>query len=167
MSLTVDELRIQQAATLELRVAELMAAVRTGDAPTIDPALEALVDFSAQTPFPALQTEALAARNAASAGLADVALEELAKIADRTTEAGAGFKAAAMIAETGKAELLFPTLAATTARGLELIKQFQVAIEAVEAGVESVDGIGDVADAVDTIRGTLESLKSTLDDAGP
>ena len=165
MPLTVDELRIQQAATLELRVAELMAATRTGEAKAIDRALEAMVDFSARTPFPALQAEALNARNAASGGIAAVALEELAKIADRATEAGAGFKAAAMIAETGKAELLFPTLAATTARGLELIKQFEVAIDAVRAGVEAVDGIGDVGDAVETLRAALESLQDTLEDA--
>lgn len=166
MALTVDELRIRPAALLELRVAELMAATRTGSTVEIDRALEAMVDFSARTPFPTLQAEALNARNAAAGGIAAVALEELANIADRATEAGAGFKAAAMIAETGKADLLFVTLAATTARGLELIKQFQVAIDAVQAGVEAVDGIGDVSDAVDAIRATLESLKDTLGDAG-
>ncbi len=102
MALTVDELRTREAAQLEELVAGVMAARRAGDQATLDGALAALVDFKARTPFPDLQAEAEMARSAAVAELSAVALEELARIADRATAAGSGFKAATMIAESGK-----------------------------------------------------------------
>lgn len=165
MALTVDELRTQHAAILELRVAQLMAAKRSGDSDELDAALDSLVDFRAMTPFPGLQLEAAKARDAASSEIAEVALEELAKISDQATAAGAGFKAAAMIAESGKKELLFPALAATAARGLELIRQFQAAIDSVKENVDDVEELGDVPDALKGVVDAVTELKKKIEAA--
>ncbi len=129
MALTTDELRSRDAATLETLVARLMAARRADDTDELDSALQTLVDFRARTPFDELQTAAAKARSAAAEDISKVALDKLSEVADRAAAAGAGFKAAAMIAESGKKELLFPTLAGTAARGLELLKQFREAVE--------------------------------------
>ena len=77
--------------------------------------------------------------------------------------AGAGFKAAALIAENGQKELLFPSLAGTAARGLELVKQFKDAIEAVKANIENVSELGDVPQAVDGLFDAFNSLKEKLE----
>ena len=106
MALTTDELRSQEAAKLEILISELMAARRADDVGKLDATLDNLVDFITRTPFQDLQSEARNARTAAATNISKVALEELSKIADRATAAGAGFKAAAMIAESGKKELL-------------------------------------------------------------
>lgn len=165
MALTTDEMMTLDAAKLERLVSELMAATRAGDPGAFDTASQALVDFRARTPFPDLKTEAARAREAAAAQLSSVALAELAKIADRMTSAGAGFKAAAMVAENGKKELLFPTLAATAARGLELFKQFKEALEKVEQTVGGVDELGDVPGAIEDVLAAFEGLKSKVDAA--
>lgn len=164
MPLTVDELRTQHAAILERLVAQLMAAVRSGDEDEREAALDALVDFGAMTSFPTLQLEAAKARDAAAAQLAEVALEELSKISDQATAAGAGFKAATMIAESGKKELLFPALAATTARSLQLIAQFQTAIESVKENVDDMDELGDVPDALSAVLEAVTKLKETIEE---
>lgn len=162
MALTSDELRTQQAAKLDLLVAELMAAKRSGNLNTLDKALEALVDFRAATPFPDLQVDAAKARHAASEEIAETALTELAALADRASGAGAGFKAAAMVAESGKKELLFPALAAATARGLELTQHFQAALASVEATVGSIDELGEVPDAVKALKEAFDTLKEEI-----
>ena len=167
MTLTTDELRTLHAARLEQLVSELMAATRDGDPGAFDKASEALVDFRASVPFPDLKTEAANAREAAAAELSSVALAELAKIADRMTAAGAGFKAAAMVAENGKKELLFPTLAATASRGLELFKQFREALDKVGETAGGVDELGDVPAAIEQVLAAFDNLKSKLEAAQP
>jgi len=162
MALTQDELRARDAAKLERLVAQLMAARRSDNTGKLDRALDALVDFRSRTPFPELQNQATGARSAATEGVMRDALEGLADIAERASAAGAGFKAAAMIAESGKKELLFPTLAATAARGLELVKQFKDAVEAVKANIHDVGELGDVPQAVDGVLDAFNSLKEKL-----
>lgn len=163
MALTRDELETLHAANLERLVAELMAATRTGDIDALDTALDALVDFQAATPFPVLQLEAARARGAASAAIAGEALAELADVAEEVKVAGAGFKAAAKVAETGKVELLFPALAAASASGLELIRQFQTALDTVTASVDDVAELGDVPEAVQSLVDAFEHLKQEID----
>lgn len=162
MALTVDELRTREAAQLEELVAGVMAARRAGDRATLDGALAALVDFKARTPFPDLQAEAEMARSAAVAELSAVALEELARIADRATAAGSGFKVATMIAESGKKDLLFPALAATAARGVELLDQFRDAIATVRESLDDIDELGDVPNAVEAVREAFRELQAAV-----
>ncbi len=162
MALTVDELRTRDAARLEELVSRLMAARRAEDQSEFDQASETIIDFRSRTPFPELKLEAAKAREAASAEISKIALEELAKIADKMTAAGAGFKAAAMVAENGKKDLLFPTLAATAARGLELFKEFQEAVEAVKNNVESIEELGDVPKAIESVLEAFDGLKDKL-----
>ena len=162
MALTEDELRIVDATKLELLVANVMAAKRTNTVTELDRAFDELVDFQAATPFPDLQLEAAKARAAASRAVAKDALADLAEIAERTAIAGAGFKAAAQIAASGKKELLFPALASASAISLELITQFQEAIDAVEASVENVEELGDVPDAVSSVVEALQALKEKV-----
>ena len=111
MALTDDELKALDTATLERLVAQLMTAIRSRNIAKLDRALDAMVDFSARTPFPELQVQAAKAQSAASKTIAEEALAELSAIADQMGSAEAGFKAAAKVAESGKKELLFPTLA--------------------------------------------------------
>lgn len=164
MPLTVDELRTKHAALLEHLVADLMAAVRSGDPDEMDVALDSLVDYRAMTPFPGLQLEAAKARDAASSSLAEVALEELSRISDEATRAGAGFRAAATIAESGKKELLFPALAASTARSLQLMTQFQAAIESVGENVADISELGEVPAALNGVLEAVTELQETIEE---
>ena len=163
MALTQDELRALDAAKLESLVSQVMAATRAGNTADLDRALDALVDFRARTPFPELQTEAAKARSAAAETVASTALAQLAAIAEGMSAAGAGFKAAAMIAENGQKELLFPSLAGTAARGLELVKQFKDAVEAVRTNVANVSELGQIPAAVDGLLEAFNSLKEELE----
>ena len=165
MALTKDELRAQDAAKLESLISQLMVARRADNTEDLDRAFAALVDFRSRTPFPKLQTQAAKARLAAAEEVSATALKELADIAERVSSAGAGFKAAAMIAESGKKDLLFPTLAGTAARGLELVKQLKEAVESVKANLENVDELGDVPQAVDDLFDAFNSLKEKLEAA--
>ena len=54
MALTQDEVRVRDAAKLESLVSQVMAATRAGNTGDLDRALDALVDFRADTPFPPL-----------------------------------------------------------------------------------------------------------------
>ena len=112
--------------------------------------------------FPPLQIEAAKARSAAAEIVASTALAQLSDIAAGLSSAGAGFKAAAMIAENGQKDLLFPTLAGTAARGLELATQLKAAVEAVKANVANVSDLGDVPDAVDGLLKAFKSLKEKV-----
>lgn len=163
MPLTVDELRVKQAADLQRLIARLMSARRPDGPGRLDQALEDLVNFGARTPFQALQMAAERARSAAAGEIAAVALEELAAVADRATGAGAGFKAAAMVAESGKAELLFPALAGAAAHSVEVMKRFQDAIDAVRDTVNDVDELGDVPAALDDTLAALQGLSDSLE----
>ena len=57
MALTDDELKALDTATLERLVAQLMTAIRSRNIAKLDRALDAMVDFSARTPFPELGPE--------------------------------------------------------------------------------------------------------------
>lgn len=166
MFLTEEELLTIDTAKLEALVARIQAAVARKDATKFDSASSALIDFVARTSFPSLQTKARKARGAAANALATGALDDLAKISEHAAAAGAGFKAAAMIAETGKKELLFPALAATAAHGLELLNQFKEAVDKVTSTIDDVADLGDVPGALDDVLQAFGGLKDAVE-AGP
>ena len=166
MALTKEQVRLQQASTLRALIARLIAAKEGDDLDELASALQAMVDFQAGTPFEALQAEAAQARNDAAEEIAAEALEALARTADRVRGAAADFKTAATIAEKGEKNLLFPALATAAAQGLELMKQFQAAIEAVQQNIANVDELGDVPDAVKGVFSAFEALKDKVDELG-
>ena len=155
MALTDAELQAKDAARLESLIGQLMAARRTGNPDDLERALGAIGTF--RTTFNDLRLRAERARMAATAAISSTALAQLADIAEGLSSAGAGFKAAAMIAENGQKDLLFPTLAGTAARGLELAKQLKAAVEAVRTNVANVSELGEIPGAVD---GVLEAFNS-------
>ena len=161
MALTDAELKAKDAARLESLIAQLMAARRTGNPDDLQGALGAIGIF--RTTFADLRRRAERARMDATEAISSTALAKLADIADGLSSAGAGFKAAAMIAENGQKDLLFPTLAGTAARGLELATQLKAAVEAVKANVANVSELGDVPAAVNGLLAAFNSLKESLE----
>lgn len=159
---TQAALQARDAAKLEALISQLMTAVRTENTSQLDRVLDAMVDFSARTPFPELQIQAAKAQSAASKTIVEEALLELAEIADGLTAAGAGFKAAAMIAENGKEELLFPALAGAAERGLELVKEFQNAVQAVRENVGDTDNLHKITQALEELLKAFNSLKKKV-----
>ena len=85
---------------------------------------------------------------------------DLSEIVAKLSPAGQIFKDAAQIANTGKKELLFPRLAATTAQALEQFTALKTALDSV---AESVDDIGELGDIPDAAKNVLDALKTLKD----
>jgi hypothetical protein len=162
MTLSVEELRIQHKAMLELLITDIMAARRIGNDDQINASLEAIADFRLDTPFLELQKRAKEAREVATHQIREAALNELAEIAARLGSAGETFKSASHIAATGRKDLLFPRLAATASQTLETFSQLETAVKAVEENVESAEELGDIPDAFKAAKNALEDLKGKV-----
>jgi len=167
MTLSVEELRFQHKAILEVLIADIMAARRTGKDDEINAALEAIGEFRLDTPFIELQKRAKEVREVATHGIIEAALNELAEIAASLGSAGETFKSASHIAATGRKELLFPRLAATASQTLETFAQLETAVKAVEEKLESTDELGVIPDALKTVRSALEDLKEKIKQFDP
>lgn len=162
MTLSVEELKNQHTAKLEVLIADIMAARRTDNDNKINSALEAIGEFRLDTPFPELQKRAKEAREVATHEIREAALTELAEIAARLSSAGETFKSVSHIAATGRKELLFPRLAATASQTLETFSQLETAVKAVEEKIESADELGDIPDALKTVKNALENLREKI-----
>ena len=167
MALTVDEMRIRDTAQLEGLIAEVMVAKRDGNNKEINDALDALNDFITKTPVIELQNRANDAVRAADADLINVALSELAEIAAKLNPTGEVFKSAAQIAASGKAELLFPRLAATAAHSLEIFSELQDAIDKLKAIPANINSFGNVPDALNKVKVALTELQDKVKNATP
>lgn len=167
MALTVDEMKIRDTAQLEGLIADVMVAKRSGDRDNIKAALDTLNDFITQTPFVELQSRANDAVSAADAALLNVALSELAEIAAKLDPTGEVFKSAAQIATSGKAELLFPRLAATASHSLEIFTELQDTISKLEAMPANVNSFKDVPRALVNVQDALTNLQEKVKQAIP
>jgi hypothetical protein len=162
MPLTVEEMRMADTARLEKLVADIMVAKRSAVQTKIDDALDALNDFITDTPFIDLQKSANDTLKAADVAQIEVALGELAAIAAKLDPAGEAFKSAAKIAASGKAELLFPRLAATASQSLEIFTELQNAATKLSAIPANVNSLKDLPDAIIAVKTALVALQAKV-----
>lgn len=166
MALTTDEMRMADTARLEKLIADIMVTKRGGVQDKIDGVLDALNAFITKTPFLELQKQARDTLQAADISQIEVSLGELAELAGNLVPAGEAFKSAAKIAASGKAELLFPRLAATASQSMEIFTEFQAAVVKLSAIPENVNSLKDVPAAISGVKKALADLQDKIKGAG-
>jgi hypothetical protein len=67
---------------------------------------------------------------------------------------------AAAIAKSGKAELLFPRLAASAETMLQIVTELQKTADKLKETAANVQKLGDVPDAIKAVTTALEQLKA-------
>lgn len=162
MTWTQQERKAADAADLDQRVAALMQALRGGSDHAREAALTALTDFADDTVFPDLAARARAARAEGANTLIGEALAKRASVAGQLAPLGEVFAAAALIASSGKKELLFARLAASASAMLETMQALQAAAEKVRQAVGGVDRLGEVPAAIQTVTAALEALNAKI-----
>lgn len=160
--MTDEELKLRDRARLELLISEVMEVVHGGAGGSPSDQLERLSAFKSETTFEDLQEQASKARDAASNDSIEIAQADLSEIVAKLSPAGQIFKDAAQIARTGKKELLFPRLAATTAQALEHFAALKTAIDRVAESLDDVGELGDVPNAAKNVLDALKSLKDAV-----
>lgn len=160
--MTDDELWLRDKARLELLISELMEVVHGNAGGSPSEQLDRLTAFMSKTTFEDLQEQASKAHDAASSDSIEQAQADLSKIVAKLSPAGQIFKDAAQIAKSGKKELLFPRLAATTAQALEQFSALKKAIDSVAESVDDIEELGDIPDAAKNVLDALKTLKDSV-----
>lgn len=156
-----QERRILEEAELERLIANAMATVDTSSARRTENSRAALRRFRDEiTTFLDLQKKADRAIATVNAAQVDESRRQLAAIAEELSDSGEVFAAAATIARSGKASLLFPRLAATASSTLELIKEFQKAADRIRESDLDIDGLNELKTALSTVKDSLNTLKA-------
>lgn len=159
MALTAEEKAVDTA-RLERLIMECMAALRGTDAQAKADALDALTDFQTSTTDMALIQRAASARAAGANQVMEAALKQLTTIVSGLDPLGSALADAAAIAKSGKAELLFPRLAASAETMLQLVTELKKTADTLKKTAANVKKLGDVPDAIDAVKTALDALKA-------
>ena len=95
--------------------------------------------------------------DSAALGMTNAGLAQMTQIAETITNAGSGIRNAIRIAETGKAELFFPSLAADAAKAVTLFEKLLDTAEVLGSDQSLKDKIKNVAEAAKELRNVVES----------
>jgi hypothetical protein len=159
MPLTPEQ-RARDAARLESLIADSMAALAAKDLQAKADALIALTDYQATTTDIALIRRAEESRAAAANNLVDAGLTALRAIAARLDPLGATLAECALIARDGKANLLFPRVAASADHMLQVVTELQETADKLKETAGNAQKLGDVPDAIKAVKTALEQLKA-------
>ena len=159
MPVTLEQ-RARDAARLESLIADSMTALAAKDLQAKAEALLALTDYQTTTTDVALIRRAEDARAAAANQLIDKGLRELSAIAARLDPLGTTLAECAKIARDGKANLLFPRVAAAADHRLQMVTELQKTADKLKQTVANVQELGDVPDAINAVMTALEQLKA-------
>jgi hypothetical protein len=151
--------RARETALLEKLIADCTAALAGQDPQAKADALIALTDFQTLTTDPALIRRAEEVRAAAAQDTMTNALKKLAAIAARLDPLGATLADCAKIAKDGKANLLFPRVAASAEHMLQITRELQKTAESLKTSLDNVNKLSDVPDAIQAVATALEQLK--------
>lgn len=159
MPLTLEQ-RARDAARLESLIADGIASLVAKDLQAKAKALLALTDYQTTTTDEALIRRAEDARAATANQLIDKGLRELGAIAARLDPLGATLAECAQIARDGKANLLFPRVAASADHMLQMVTELQETANQLKQTAANVQKLGDVPDAINAVKTALEQLKA-------
>lgn len=154
LSLT-EQLRVRKQTELEQILTRLLTAKQQGNQASMQQLRAQLDAFRGSTNDSDLQEQATKAFEASILSSLDTAMNDLAAVADKLSGAGAQFKQAAQIAQTGKKELLVPRLAATAASSLEILTVLQTTFD----NLEAPGGLGDLKTIVNNATTALRQVK--------
>ena len=165
MALTTDEWEKILAAELEELSFKLMRAIDESDATTFDTVSDKLDAFASDISVPlGLRYKA---RNILEDGALDLTaagIAQMSAIVDDLVQAGSGLRAAIRVAETGKEEFFFPSVAAAAQRALTIFQAFQKSADQLQKAGKN---IGDIGGALATAKDALDNLQAAIDSARP
>ncbi len=158
MALTIDEQERVHAAELQKMTYQIMAAIEQGNPETFTEIRNNLLDFGLDIEVPMeLRYKAKEVHDSAALGMTNAGLAQMTQIAETITNAGSGIRNAIRIAETGKAELFFPSLAADAAKAVTLFEKLLDTAEVLGSDQSLKDKIKNVAEAAKELRNVVES----------
>lgn len=164
MPLTLDEQKAAHAAKLEKLIFDIMDAVNDGNDGRFNNLEQQLMDMALDIEVPMeLRYKAKEAHDTAAMQMTDAGLARMAEIADAIDGAASGLRGAIRVAETGKTELFFPSLAATVAKAVVTFETFVKAAQDLQNELQA----SDQGDLVNKIQEIVDKAKAVKDTLGP
>ena len=162
MPLTLDEQDKLFAVEVERLIFEITNAVKDHDVAAFQTARDKLQDLCTNPDAPyEIRVQASEAHAHASINMSQAGIAQMAAIADAVSSAGSGLRNAIRVAETGKEELFFPSLAAAAARAEETFEQFKAAADQLEAALQAA-GHDSVKSRIEAVATAAKALKDAL-----
>ena len=163
MALTLDEQENVNEAELEELSFKIIGAIQEQDVATFDDCTVKLEQFRDDITVPfQLRSAARNILEDAALNMTASGIAQMTKVVDGLAQAGSGLRSAIRIAENGKEELFFPSVAAAAQRALSVLKAFkQTADTLVSEGANTAG----VEQSLDAVVASLTDLKSAIDAA--
>ena len=163
MPLTLDEQENLKEAELEELSFKIIRAIQETDVATFDDCKDKLKQIRDDITVPfQLRSAARNILEDAALNMAASGIAQMTKIVDGLAQAGSGLRSAIRIAESGKAELFFPSVAAAAQRALSVLKAFKDTADTLAA--QGTDTRG-VKQSLESVVASLTDLKSKVDAA--